>query len=478
MAYNPGYVDGVKVANNAAYTPGLGLWKIIDSIAGTPAIWFYVTTDSLAAVQASGYVSDATFKRLKVGDLVYVFSGTMLSETASPPVGNTLGLATFAATLGVSTQFNGTPQVQLMMCSTVTAGTTTVSGVGTLTAVDPAIQSFGNLPRNLLDCGDFTTNPWQLGTSFNGSGAATSLTADRWLANSGTSQTWTAGRTANTTVAGFSAAYVWGRSVGDTHTVGQTFGQVIETVDSIRMQGLPVALSFWCVADANFAAGASGGTYIASIMSGTGIDDTGGKMFSGAWTGQTTVATQVITPSTTVQRVGPITGTVPTGATQLGVAFSYVPTTAATSPGLTAGAHESLEFMGIQLEASSMSPFEHTEVAEVVNIATRYLQVTSEPTVGMAVGPASFSASSIAQVHIPLPSPMRKAPTLTFTPGGFAITDSALGAHLISAGGLQVGNTGAITMLVTAAATLTAGLVSFMQGRSTGLGTIILNADY
>jgi hypothetical protein len=49
---------------------------------------------------------------------------------------------------------------------------------------------------------------------------------------------------------------------------------------------------------------------------------------------------------------------------------------------------------------------------------------------------------------------------------------------LISAGGLQVGNTGAITMLVTAAATLTAGLVSFMQGRSSGLGTIILNADY
>lgn len=347
-------------------------------------------------------------------------------------------------------------------------------------SIDGSVSTQGvtSLPRNLIDCGDFTTNPWQLGTNFNGNGPATSLTADRWVNNSGTSLVWTAGRTSNTTVAGFSAAYVWGRSVGDTHTVGLSVGQVIESVDSVRCQGQVVTLSFWAVADANFAAGASGGTYIASILSGTGVDESSGKMFSGAWSGMTTVATQVITPSSTINRIGTVTGTVPTGATQLGIAFSYVATTAATSPGLTAGTHESLQFMGVQLEVGGMTSFEHTEVAEVVNIATRYLQVINEPTVGMAIGPATFSAASIAQVHIPLPSPMRKAPTVTFTAGGFAITDSALGAHLISAGGLQVGGTGAITMLVTAAATLTAGLVSFMQGRSTNTGIIILNADY
>jgi hypothetical protein len=114
----------------------------------------------------------------------------------------------------------------------------------------------------------------------------------------------------------------------------------------------------------------------------------------------------------------------------------------------------------------------------VVNICTRYMQVISEPTSGMAVGPAAFSASTIAQVHIPLPSPMRKAPTLTFTTGGWAITDSALASHIVSAAGLQRANTGAITLLATCAATLTAGLVSFLQGQSTGLGSMKLYADY
>jgi hypothetical protein len=469
------------VASNAAYVPGVGLWKAYDSIAGSPAYWIYVTTDSLAAVQASGYITDATFKRLKAGDIVDVFSGTLLSESVTPPVGNTLGAATFAATLGVLSQFNGVPQYQRMIVTTVTAGTTSTSGVGTLTGVEPSSSGYGNLPRNLIDCGDFTTNPWQIATSFNGSGATPVLTADRWNANSGTSQTWTAGRTANTTVAGFSAAYVWGRSVGDTHTVGQSFGQVVETIDSIRVQGLPVSLSFWVAADANFAAGASGGTFIASILSGTGIDDTSGKMFSGAWTGMTTVATQVITPTTTMQRFQGIGAVVPTNCTQLGVAFSYVPTTAATSPGLTAGAHESLEFMGIQLEAGGTTPFEHTEAAEVVSIATRYLQVFAEPTAGIAIGPAAFSAASLATVHLPLPSPMRKAPTLTFTAGGFVIADQLAASHAITAATLLGATTGAVTLTVTAAATFSAANANppaFMQGRSTGLGTVILNADY
>lgn len=473
MGYNPGYVDANLVPNNAAYTPGVGLWKVLDSVAGSPAFWIYVTSDSLAAVQASGYVTDATSKRLKVGDIVDVFSGTLLSESPTSPVGQKLGAVTFPATLGVLSVFSSQPQYQRMIVSAVTAGTTTTSGVGTLQAAEPTINGFTALPRNLVDCGDFGTNPWQIATSFNGNGPGVTLTADRWNANSGTSLVWTAGRASNTTVQGFTASYQWGRSVGDTHSVGLSFGQVIETLDAIRTQGLPIALSFWNSADANFAAGSSGGTFVASVVAGTGLNESSGKMFSGAWSGMTTVATQVITPSSTMTRIGPIAGTVPTGATELGVCFSYV-----ASPGTTAGTHESLQFMGVQLEVGSMTPFEHTEIAEVVNIATRYLQVIPEPTVGMAVGPAAFSASSIAQVHIPFASPMRQAPTLTFTAGTFAITDSALGAHLVSAAGLQVANTGAATLLATCATTLTAGLVSFLQGRTSNNGTIIFTADF
>lgn len=482
MAYNPGYVDAKQIATNANYVSGAGLFKVYDTIEGGVTFWVYLTSDTLAATQVSGYVTDATAKRLKVGDIVDVFSGTFASQGATATTGLALGAVTFPATVGLSSLFTAQPQYQRMIVTAVTAGTTTTSGVGTWAAAEPAVIGLGNLPRNLIDCGDFTTNPWQLATSFNGSGAAPSLTADRWNANSGTSQTWTAGRTSNTTIAGFSAAYCWGRSVGDTHTVGQSFGQVIESLDSIRVQGLPVALSWYAASDANFAAGASGGTYTATIVSGTGVDESSGKMFSGAWSGMTTIATQAYTPTSTMARIGPLGGTVPTGASQLGVMFSYVPTTAATSPGLTAGAHESLQFMGIQLEAGGVTPFEHTEVAEVVNIATRYLQVIAEPTSTVMVGVAGYNgASSTAQVHIPLASPMRKAPTLTFTPGGYAIIDLANTAHTITSGGLAGATTGAVTLNVTAATTMSSGnsgAPAFLQGRSTNSGIIILSADY
>ena len=480
MAYNPGYVDANLIATNANYVPGAGMAKVLDNVETGIAYWIYITSDTLAQVQASGYVSDATFKRMKVGDIVDVFSGTLASEAATATTGVKLGAVTFPATVGAISLFTGAPQYQRMQVSAVTtpsfAGS---SGAATLQVIEPSILSLSVNPRNLIDGGDFGTNPWQAGTTFNGTGTTVKVTADRFLANAGTSLVWNASRQTDTSVQGFSAALQWGRSAGDTHTTGLTMGQVLETNDSVRCQGLPVTLSWYNNAGANFAAGASGGIYLATIYSGTGTDDTFANMVTGGWTGSTVVASAAYTPGLSpAARVQPLAGTVPTNCTQLGVAWSYQPTTAATSPGITAGANEWNKFIGVQLEIGGMSAFEHLDVAEVMNICTRYLQVINEPTAGMAIGPAAFSASSIAQVHIPLPSPMRKAPTLTFTTGGWAISDSALAAHRISAGGLQVANTGAVTMLVTCAATLTAGLVSFMQGQSTGLGSITLDADY
>jgi hypothetical protein len=470
MAYNPGYVDGTIVTSNANYVPGVGLRKVYDDISSAITYWIYVTSDSITAVQATGYISDAAKKRLKVGDIVDVFTGTLASQAATATSGATLGAITFPATVGVASLFTSAPTYQRMMV-------TAVSSAGAGTIASPNVTSSAAVPKNFIQGGDFSTNPWQIGTSFNGTSATPTLTADRWNANSGNSLTWTAGRTSNTSVQGFTAAYVWGRSVGDTHTTGLTLGQVIETANSYRAQGLPVTLSFWAAADANFAAGASGGTFIASIISGTGINESSGKMMSGAWSGCATVGTTTITPTTAATRylVG---GTVGTGATQLGVVFSYTATTAATSPGLTAGTHESLQFMGAQLEIGGATPFEHSDVSIVVDQCTRYLQVINEPTVHGAVGQAVFSASSLAQVYIPLAAPMRSAPTLTFTAGGFVITDSALGAHAVTGANVLVASTGGVTLAVTAATTLSAGLVSMMEGRSTNSGIIILTSDF
>jgi hypothetical protein len=453
--------------------------KVLDDVETGIAYWIYYTSDTLAAVQASGYISDATNKRIKLGDVVDVFSGT-LTNFAGTSGGTTLGGVTFPPTVGVTSRFTAAPVWARMQVSAVTAATTTTAGAATLAAIDLPIAAVSTNPRNLIDGGDFTTNPWQLGTSFNGTGATAVITADRWCAIAGASLVWNSSQQSNTNVAGFSAAYQWGRSVGDTHTTGLTLGQVLETADTIRLQGLPVTLSYWAGAGGNFAVGASGGTYLAQIIAGTGTNETFLKMISaGSWSGYSVIGSAAYTPGVSAYaRINPLTAVVPTNATELGVAFSYQPTTAATSPGITAGANEWLQFLGIQLEVGGMTPFEHLDVAEVVNICTRYLQVINEPTAGIAIGPASYSASSIAQVHIPLPSPMRKAPTLTFTAGGFDITDSALGAHTISGASLAGATTGAVTLTVTCATALTAGLVSFMQGRSTNSGIIILDADY
>lgn len=462
-----------------AYTTGT-LSELISTIGGRGRYWSYITGDSPAAVCAAGYINDAGKKRMQSGDVVFVLSGTLTSLISATPSATAAGdTSEFASGATVAWQ----PYVATVSPITTSstggfAGTPTTAATATLAPV--VLPGLANNPRNLLDCGDFGTAPWQKGTSFNGSGLTGALIADRFASMSGTGLTWTAGQTSNTTVQGFTAALDWGRSAGDTHTLGLSMGQVIETYDSARVQGLPLSFSFWAASDANFAAGASGGFFTASVMSGTGVDQNFNLMCSGGWSGQTTVATQNITPTSTQTRYL-VTGVVPTNATQLGVVWSYNATTAATSPGLTAGAHESLQFIGPQLEVGPPTGFEHLDVAEVVNIATRYLQVINEPTAGCAIGPAGFSAASIAIVHVPLVSPMRKAPTVTFNTGGWAVLDQGQATHRVSAGGLQVGNTGTMTLLVTCAGTFSAGnsaSPTFLQGQSTALGSIVANSDY
>lgn len=450
-----------------AYTSGT-LSELAHVIGGRGKYWSYVTADDLATVGGAGYVSDAGKKRLNVGDVIFVLAGTLSTLIGASPSLVSAGVTSeFASGAAVTWQ----PYVVASVSAVDSKGVPTQAATATLA---PAVLAgLQNNPRNLIDAGDATTNPWSFGTAQRTGGSSAVLVTDRFAAIGGASSSWNTQRSANTDIAGFSQAFQWGRSSTDTHTTGLTFGQVMESVDSIRVQGLPVSMSMWVKAGANFAAGASAGTFRMQLIAGTGTDDTFANLAAGSWTGATTVATATVTPGTATTRVGPFTGTVPTNATQLAWLVTYNP-----SAGTTAGANEWLQMLGIQSEVGGMTPYEHLDVAEVLNIATRYLQVINEPTAGIAVGPAVFSASSIAQVHIPLIAPMRKAPTVTFTAGGWAITDSALGAHTISSGGGTTTTPAALTMTVTAATTLTAGLVSMLQGRTTGSGIIIANADY
>jgi hypothetical protein len=444
-----------------AYIKG-NLSKLYDNLEGQIAFWVYVTDNAIATVLGPGYFTDATDRRLKIGDIVEVFSGTFANATA----GATLGGVTFPATVGVGSAFASAPTRVTTMVNAVAAATATSPGAATVQAVNTGSS---DMPLDLIQAGDFTVNPWQLGTSLP-FGSTVTTGPDRFFGVGGASSSGLMARAAQTDVPGFSAAVAFGRSATDTHTVGLTMGQVIETANTIRAQGKTVTVAFWAKAGANWAAG--GGALTATLISGTGADDTAANLAAGSWAGATTVAQSTLTPGTSVGRFA-FEGTVPTNATQLGLTFNYTP-----AAGTTAGAAENVNVYGIQAKLGPDNGlYEHKPPEQVLETCQRFLQVISEPTAGVNVGQAAFSAASIAQVFVPLVAPMRKAPTVAFTAGGFAIADSALGAHTVSSGG-GVGSSQGVTLTLTCAATLTAGLVDFLAGRTTGSGSIVARAGY
>lgn len=345
--------------------------------------------------------------------------------------------------------------------------------------VDGALSTlqWSGAPRNLIDAGDFSVNPWQLGTTFNSIAAAGQVTADRWCANVGGSTVATVSKVANTQINGFTQALQWGRSAGDTHSTGISIGQVLESADCYRLQGLPLTLSFWAGTGANFAAGASGSQFTALLISSTGTDDTFIDLVSTGWTGAANMISTVITPATTAAtRYGPFTATVPTAATQLGLVFQYQP-----SAGTTAGANEWIQLMGVQLEiGTEMTPFEHLDVAYVLEQCQRYLIVMNEGTTGTISGAGQCFTTSTGQIYIALPAPMRKAPTVTVTIGGFQILSAAgSGQAVTSVGSAATLHTPqAVGIQFTTGGSLSIGQGALLTGRSTNLGIIKIDADY
>lgn len=329
MAYNPGYVDGKLVANNAAYVPGVGLHKVVDNVGGGVALWLYITSDPLAAVQASGYVTDATWKRLKVGDLVDVLSGPLVNEAAVPPAGNQLGAVTFPGTVGVQSLFTSQPAYMRMIVASVTAPTTTASGAATLVPAEETAPNMQANFRNVIDGGDFTVNPWQRGSTFSAIANTLTYTADRFFAVGGASSSISVSKQAQTDVVGFSSSLRFGRG-GGTNTAVINLGQVLESADVIRLQGQQCTLSFWAKAGAQFSALNSALNVL--VATGTGTNEGSAGLVAASWTGYSSL---VLTPQgsgaasanvaqviTTAAVRYQFTFTVPATATELGVLFS------------------------------------------------------------------------------------------------------------------------------------------------------------
>lgn len=81
----------------------------------------YFTSDAVATILAAGYISDATKKGMRVGDMVRAFIGTLntTGADASPST----------AARGTVSEFASAPRIAWMMVSSITTGAATLVGI-------------------------------------------------------------------------------------------------------------------------------------------------------------------------------------------------------------------------------------------------------------------------------------------------------------------------------------------------------------
>jgi hypothetical protein len=287
----------------------------------------------------------------------------------------------------------------------------------------PTVNSF----RNLFIGGDFTSNPWQRGTSFSAIAANTVVyTADRWFAYGGTGSAMSVNQQASGGPTGFPTTLQVQRPAANTNTTLHSINQVVESVNVRPYQGQTVTLSFYASAGANFSAASNNLSILAKT--GTGVDEGSAAFAAGTWTG-------IATPLSTTQ---PITATMTrysftfalaSNATELGVQIGFLPTG-------TAGSNDDFNIAAVQIEAgNTASSFEALPRDVVLQRCLRYYStVTYANTAffGYIVSGGYYYANYV------LPVPMRSTPTISGIDSGdgvsgFAVTAGAFMARSPSA---------------------------------------------
>jgi hypothetical protein len=348
-------------------------------------------------------------------------------------------------------------------------------------------DQLGNF-RNFIDGGDFTINPFQRNcaalatTNFLTSAISnsTGYFADRFFGGATATSAVMMGKVGVTAVPGFSQALQFGRNTSDTHTTPLYLGQVLEGLDSIRMQGQWVCLSFWAQTVSAYSGGALTVTLVASTT--TGADDTAAHLIAGStnWsTGAASPAVNVINTTQTLtsswQRYY-FTGFVPTGTQQVGFYVSYTPT--GTAP---ANTNDAIQFMGFQLEivpANNTPPsnFEHRDIEVELCLCQRYYWNIPEPASGVIVASGHNSGTNAQTFYCALPQTMRAAPTVTTTVGSFKVNSATAG--VVAATGLTASGTHTVNAVgLASTGTGTAGQGATLQGGGAS-GVVQVSADY
>ena len=425
-----------------AYTPNTLVRREGGFIEGPFNQWDYTTADGLNLVLATGYFSDGSSKGMQVGDIVWVVT------QGSPPT------------------------VARCQCSASTVTTTggLTQHVGSSTVINTDWNLYSN-PRNMLDGGDATTNPWQRGTSATLAVlSAGYITADRWFAfqfvSASSAQIV---KTANTTVPGFSQAFAFGRAQSSGSVSAIFMGQVLESLDSIRAQGQVVTFSFYAQTNTGFTAGQTSSQIGVQVVQGFGTDQSANSCVAGTWTSQAAIVSSTQGITSTMTRYS-FSATVSTTATQLAVLLNYTPNTT------TATTAENVLFAGFQLEIGGLTPFEHREIEQELAYCQRYFFQAAEIGTSGSVVATGFNATNSCFFFLPLPVQMRAAPTVTVTNGSFGVQTAGAGYTAVTS--MAAGATHTVNYVnVTALATVVSGQGNFLISSSASTGVIKVSAD-
>ena len=372
----------------------LGTGEILRALSGTNAALNLtvsgVENDGPLAQNAM-YIADNAITSAKIADVAIVNADINASAAIEQSkVANLTSDLALKAPLASPT-FTGAP-----LAPTATAGTNTTQ-LATTEYVTTATAGVTSGFRNAIINGDFRV--WQRGTSIGGY----AYTADRWLAYQAASVNTISRQAAS--LSGFQYCARVQRNSGATNTGVHYLVQAVETINSYRFQGMTATLSFYARAGANYSSASS--LLGANIETSTGVD----QSYIAAWAGGVAV-TSSKTLTTSWQRFT-VTGAVPAGATQVGVAFSYTPVG-------TAGANDYFEVTGVQLEvAPQATPFEQRLIGTELSLCQRYYW--SSGTVWnyfLANNSNQFAEAFVFK----LPVTMRATPTLT---NSFTSNDNA-----------------------------------------------------
>lgn len=272
--------------------------------------------------------------------------------------------------------------------------------------------------RNALINGAF--NIWQRGTASTALTTASAYLADRWY---GIMQITAAGTMQQNTSVPSGVALPYSIRIGrdnlSTNTNTIRLGQIIETNNSIPLQGQQVTLSYYAKAGANFSAASS--QILVSVWTGTGTDQGAAGFIANTWTGFATPLNSVATTITTTWTRYTHTFVLASTVKEIGAEVRYACVG-------TAGADDNIYIAGMQLEYGAVAtPFENRPFSTEQDLCRRYYEKTFSYATAAAQNAGTTGAQAVLLptgvtgtfgLSVPM-YPKRTAPTITtYNPSG------------------------------------------------------------